>query len=156
GSLSPARDLEMLQPVGDDRVPPRVRKLTSQLRLSFEPNRGQAPAGIDFVSRGDAYSVYMNAEGLTVGPPIEPAETAPAGGHIPKGVTLRFLGSNRSTKLDATDIQPGVSNYIVGSDSQKWMTDIPNYGKVEYKNLYDGISMVLYGRGDQLEYDFAV
>jgi uncharacterized repeat protein (TIGR01451 family) len=145
----------MSQSAGD-REQPHVRKLTSQLRLSFEPNRGQAPAGIDFVSRSRAYSVYVNDEGLTVMPRIEPAGAAPADGPIPRGFSLRFPGCNRSTKLDASDIQPGVSNYIVGSDSKKWLTDIPNYGKVEYRNLYDGISMVLYGRSDQLEYDFAV
>jgi len=52
---------------------------------------------------------------------------------------------------------PGKSNYFLGSDPKKWRTDVANYAKVKYRDVYPGVDMVYYGNQDgQLEYDFVV
>ncbi|RIJ88801.1 MAG: hypothetical protein DCC43_15755, partial [Candidatus Brocadia sp.] len=46
-------------------------------------------------------------------------------------------------------------NYFVGSP-EKWRTNIPTFGAVEYKNIYDGVDMRFYGNNRQMEYDVIV
>lgn len=33
---------------------------------------------------------------------------------------------------------------------------MPNYGQVRYKNIYEGIDLIVYSKGNELEYDFVV
>src|SRR5688572_23835922 len=40
-------------------APVRLKEAYARLPLSFEPNRGQAAAGVDFVSRGNGYSLFL-------------------------------------------------------------------------------------------------
>jgi hypothetical protein len=51
---------------------------------------------------------------------------------------------------------PGKSNYFIGNDPTKWRTNVPNYAKVKYANVYPGVDLVYYGNQGQLEYDFVV
>jgi hypothetical protein len=52
--------------------------------------------------------------------------------------------------------RPGKSNYFMGNDPRKWRTNMPNYTKVKYSNVYRGVDLVYYGNQRQLEYDFVV
>jgi len=67
-----------------------------------------------------------------------------------------LVGANVSSKAEGLDLLPGKSNYFLTSDPQTWFTKIPNYTRVQYKNLYPGIDLVYYGNQRQLEYDFVV
>ena len=49
-----------------------------------------------------------------------------------------------------------MSNYFIGNDPSKWHTNIANYAKVEYQDVYRGINLVYHGDQQQLEYDFVV
>ncbi|HLH43152.1 MAG TPA: SBBP repeat-containing protein, partial [Bryobacteraceae bacterium] len=53
-------------------------------------------------------------------------------------------------------MQPGKSNYFIGNNSASWPTDIPRYGRIEYRQVYPGIDVVYYGGRDPLEYDFVL
>ena len=51
----------------------------------------------------------------------------------------------------------GKSHYLIGNTPSGWHTDIPHFGKVRYKQIYDGIDLVYYStKQNQLEYDFIV
>jgi len=52
--------------------------------------------------------------------------------------------------------QAAKSNYFIGNNPQKWQTNIANYTKVLYKEVYPGIDVLFYGNGQQLEYDICV
>jgi hypothetical protein len=57
------------------------------------------------------------------------------------------------------DELPGKSNYFIGNDPSKWRTNVPTYGKVEYRDVYPGVNLVYYGNpaaAGQLEHDFVV
>jgi beta-propeller repeat-containing protein len=72
---------------------------------------------------------------------------------------LKFVGANPKPKVIGLDPLPGKSNYFIGNDPKKWRTDVPNYAKVRYKDMYPGIDLVYYGNPStegQLEYDFIV
>ena len=55
-------------------------------------------------------------------------------------------------------LQPtgGASNYFLGSDRKQWHTGIPHYAQLSAPRVYDGIDLVFYSNGGDLEYDFVV
>ena len=69
---------------------------------------------------------------------------------------MKLVGANSNPKIVGTDELPGKSNYFIGNDPKKWRTNVPNYAKVKYANVYPGVDLVYYGNQGQLEYDFVV
>src|SRR5581483_7655804 len=50
---------------------------------------------------------------------------------------------------------PSRSNYFFGSDSSRWRTDVPNFARVTYPDVFPGVALSYYGTSQrQLEYDF--
>jgi hypothetical protein len=58
--------------------------------------------------------------------------------------------------VSGTDALPGKSNYLIGKDSSKWHTDVPQFARVRYSQVYPGVDLVYYGKQGELEYDFQV
>jgi hypothetical protein len=50
----------------------------------------------------------------------------------------------------------GTSDYYAGGDRKAWHLGIPHYAKVSEGSVYDGIDLVFYSNGGDLEYDFVV
>ncbi len=70
---------------------------------------------------------------------------------------MRLVGANASAAVTGADELPGKSNYFIGNDPKKWRTNVPNYAKVRYQDVYLGVDLVYYGnQGGQLEYDLVV
>ena len=113
--------------------------------LVFEPNRGQADPSTKFLSHGNGHSVLLkNAEAV-----ITFSNPAAA-------VRMKLVGQNPRAVMEGLDLQPGVTNYIVGNDPAAWRSSVPQFAKVKYGNVYPGIDLIYYGNERQLEYDFAV
>jgi hypothetical protein len=68
---------------------------------------------------------------------------------------MKLLGANRLARHHASDLQPGRSNYFLG-DRSRWRTDVPHYGRIEYEDVFPGITAVYHGTTQALEYDFVV
>ena len=118
-----------------------------QIPLSFEANQGQADPHVDFLAHGNDYSLFLS-----------PAEAVLTLQHDSAEDVLRMqvVGGNAAAKGIGRDVQAGVSNYFVGNDPSQWRTNITNYGRVEYDDVYPGVNLVYYGNQRQLEYDFVV
>ena len=71
-------------------------------------------------------------------------------------VRMKLVGANPQAKVSGLDELPGKSNYFVGNDPKKWRTNVANYAKVKYKDVYPGVDLVYYGNQGKLEYDFVV
>ena len=69
---------------------------------------------------------------------------------------MKLVGANPAPQLTGSDELPGKSNYFIGNDPAKWRTNVPNYAKVKYADVYPGIDLAYYGNQRQLEYDFVV
>ena len=70
---------------------------------------------------------------------------------------MHLVGANANAPVSGVDELPGKSNYFIGNDPKKWRTNVANYAKVRYQNVYPGIDLVYYGnQGGRLEYDFVV
>src|SRR5437762_8210461 len=119
------------------------------LPLAFEPNRGQAEHGVDYVARGNGYSVLLNPSGAVI------ALHQRTGQEL-NVLHVGFLGTRaNSTAFGAAQL-PGHSHYIRGRNPQAWIQDVPQFARVQYSNIYPGIDLVYYGNQGKLEYDFLV
>jgi hypothetical protein len=140
----------------EDRTVPSGASLANygQLPLSFEVNRGQTAAPVNYLARGSGYTLFLSATQATLG---LTQQSAPKGGPSVEDVLrLGLLGADPAAAVVGLDQLPGVSNYFIGNDPSKWLTNVPNYAKVEYQNVYPGVNLVYYGNQGQLEYDFVL
>ena len=114
--------------------------------LSFETNRGQADAGVDFVSHGDGYTAFLMPTGLTVAGSAADA----------RSLRVTLHGANPRAKAAGRDRLAGTANYFRGPDVSTWRTGVSTFAKVAYAGVYRGIDLVYYGNRRRLEFDFVV
>ena len=130
--------------------------------LSFEQNHGQTDARVQFLSRGQGYTLY-----LTPGEAVLQLQKTPAkaGKSDPSAklaapesstLSMKLVDGNLQAAVSGEDLLPGTVNYFIGSDTSKWQTALPTYKRVAYKSVYPGVDLVYYGNQRQLEYDFVV
>ncbi len=136
------------------------------LPLNFELNQGQTHQRVKFLARSDGYVLFLTAteavmaldnpaahrrgkENLDVRDEEKPRP--------PRSIVrMKLEGANRAPQIEGLEQLPARSNYFAGSDASAWRTNIANYARVRYAQVYPGIDMVYYGNGRRLEYDFIV
>ena len=141
------------------------------LPLSFEANQGQTDSQVNFLSRGNGYTLFLTSTEavLALRKPADPAATDPKTEPMPTTgkfqeakesaagvVRMQLIGANSEPRVVGLDELPGKSNYFIGNDPKKWRTNVPRYAKVRYEEVYPGIDLVYYGKQRQLEYDLLV
>jgi uncharacterized repeat protein (TIGR01451 family) len=136
----------------------QARALLSQLPLLFEPNLGQvnssqSDSAVKFLARGSGYSLFLDSEGATLAL-RSPAHAGSAA--RTESVRMKLAGASAGARIAGTDLLPGKSNYFIGNDRSKWRSNIPQFARVSYEDVYPGINLVFYGKQGQLEYDFQV
>ena len=130
---------------------PDAQAVLGQLPLIFEPNVGQGNAAAKFLAHGPGYGLSLDATGAVLGMQAQP----PSRGRE-LVVRMKLVGANLGAGIAGTDLLPGKSNYLVGSDPHQWRTGISQFAGVRYGNIYPGIDLVFYGNQGHLEYDFRV
>jgi len=123
--------------------------------LTFELNQGQADPSVQFLSRGPGYTLFLrpNEAVLVLG---EAGRLDRAGNQLKSIVRMQLTEANLNPAASLEDQQITRSNYFIGSNSANWRSNIPNYGRVGFKQVYPGIDLTYYGSGRQLEHDFAI
>jgi hypothetical protein len=161
-----------------DALNPRALASYAHLPLSFEANEGQTDKRVRFLSRGNAYTLFLTSREmvLTLGGIASPGrsnvpssreKTVPGPGTVTiknlgkragQSSILRIMlsGANRRPAIEGADVLPGKSNYFIGNDRRKWRTNVPSFAKVKYHDIYPGVDLVYYGNQGQLEHDFVV
>jgi uncharacterized repeat protein (TIGR01451 family) len=117
------------------------------LPLSFEANRGQADARVQYLARGAGYTLLL-APGETV--------LNVGAGNAFEQVRLKLVGADPRAQITAQGPLRTRINYLIGNDRSRWHTDIPTFGKIEYRRVYPGIDIAFYGHQGQLEHDFVL
>jgi hypothetical protein len=117
----------------------------ARLPMNFEPNVGQAPAGVHFVARGASYAVRLENAGPVL--LLKPALKAPA-----HRIAISFPGGRTRIEPKGVDRLEGKVNYLVGNRSRGWHRNVPTYGHVRYEAVYPGMDVVYYGQQGRLEY----
>lgn len=109
----------------------------------FEPNRGQAPESVRFLSRGATQNLVVTDDGLWF---------PQAGGDR---VGLTFVGARKLAPSGA-DPLPGVSNYELGRGTGASHSAVPHFARLMSQSLYPSIDFIAYAHGRDLEYDLVV
>ncbi len=124
------------------------------LPLRFERNVGQTDPEVSFLARSRSGDAFLTPTALVLrvregarGP------NAPAKSAV---VRIQTRGSNPRVRVTGLDPLPGRTNYFIGNDPAKWRTNVPSFARVKYEGVYQGIDLVYYGNGGNLEYDFDV
>jgi len=114
-----------------------------KIPLHFEQNMGQTGRDVKFIARGDGYAMALRENGAVLSTP---------------GSSLRlgFASANPTPRVRAEQQLEGKTNYLLGNDRRDWKTDIPNFERVRYQDIYNGIDLVFYGNQQSLEYDFVI
>jgi hypothetical protein len=128
----------------------------------FEPNLGQADRQVRFLSRGQGYTMLMTATGavLKLGTPSQrnPGPAAQPSRPTERAVVgLTFEGANPDPLVTGLGRLAGVSNYLRGDDPEGWLTGVPNYPRVRYRGLYEGVDLDWHAnRAGELEFDLTL
>jgi hypothetical protein len=142
--------------------------------LSFERNVGQTASGVDYLAHTGSGTVFLTPTAAVFAmQPVEQAgsllhgeqadsllyKTAgwkPAPRQPGVALYMDIVGASPAGRAAGVNPLPGKVNYFIGNDPSKWHSNIPTFGRVEYPNIYPGISLAYYGGPGGLEYDFGV
>ena len=171
--LGPALSIEAAvpptSPVPATVSNPQITATMMKMPLQFEANHGQVDAQVQFLARGTGYTLFLTPtesvmvlqqrEAPTAKDPLAMSDTTvvPEAAPIKQSVVrMKLEGANPSPAIDGMEPLPGIVNYFIGNDPEKWRTKIPTYAKVQYQQAYPGIDLAYYGNQGRLEYDFIV
>jgi hypothetical protein len=133
------------------------------LPLTFEPNQGQASPNTRFVSHGLGYSLLLDPGEVSFifRSPNKKGQSSDSAMILSTSVDetrfgLRLEHADQGAAVNGLDPQPGKSNYFLGNNPAKWLSNVPHYKRVQMSEIYPGIDVVFYGSRQQLEYDFIV
>jgi len=128
--------------------------------LSFEINDGQTDERVEFLSRGNDYTIYLTSNDVV----LSFTKLTQQDGEnknsnvkfINDVVGIELVGSNQESQISGLQQISTKSNYFIGNDLDNWQKDISHFSKVLYKEIYPGTDLVFYGNQHQLEFDFVV
>jgi uncharacterized repeat protein (TIGR01451 family) len=119
----------------------RLRRLAmfGKLPLAFVP----AADAKSFVAQGPGYTLTLRSPEAV----LALGKGRRFGMRLEEARAVAPRGANR---------QASFSNEYVGGDRRRWRTHVPNYGEVDFRQVYPGIGLRYYGAQGQLEADFLV
>ena len=118
---------------------PKAGSQFLKLPLYFEPAEGG-----DFTSRQGKNRITIGDRGMV-------QFLAP--GRLPLEMSL--VGASKS-KPSGEQVLSGRTNYFLGNDSAKWRRQVAQFASTRVSDVYDGIDLVYYGNGSELEHDYIV
>ncbi|MBB5329011.1 choice-of-anchor D domain-containing protein [Tunturiibacter gelidoferens] len=122
-----------------------TRNIQSSRPILFEPSPSGEVDDTALMGRATGITIQLRRAAITVS--LHEAHS--------DQFEIKFAGAQPSAP-QGTDLQKSETNYLVGTDPNRWRIHVPNYGRVTYASLYAGIDAVFYGNGRQLEHDFIV
>lgn len=69
---------------------------------------------------------------------------------------VKFLNANPEVLVSAQDMTTDYLNYFIGKDKTHWASNVRQYRKVIYNNLYSNIDLQIYENDNNLKYDYII
>jgi hypothetical protein len=120
--------------------------VSQMLPIAFEENLGQVPTAYSYHFHRDGMDALFSAGGVDFR----------VGSHGEKPEVLRLGFAGAGARPVAAEPLAGRTNYFLGNDSSRWIRNVPLFSRIQYADLYPGISLSFYGNGEELEHDFVV
>ena len=158
----------------------RVQASLGALPLAFEANQGQTDPQVKYMARGNGYTVFLTANDTVFAlqslasksaekevpakatttvkghEAFAKARPKPAAKDATAAIRMHLVGSNAQPQISAGDQLPGHSNYFIGNDRSQWHSNVAQFARVSYRDVYPGVNLAFYGKQKQLEFDFIV
>lgn len=122
-------------------------------QLTFIPNRGQVDSKAQYYFKGTSYGFYFTPENVVL-TFVKNRSSDANEENNGVALALHFIDCNPDVSIEGLCKASGKINYFRGKDQSKWITDLPIYEKIIYKELWSGIDLVFYGMNGSLKYDF--
>lgn len=151
---------------------PKLDKSFGNIPVYFEENNGQFNSKVKYFARGtNSYSLFLTAtEAVYVlRSPESNVRSQKFKDDSPTlnsehrtiksratAVFMKLVGANETSQSVGLERMPHKTNYFK-SEELKWQTEIPNFKKIQMKNVYQGIDTVWKGKENGgIQYDFVV
>jgi hypothetical protein len=165
---------------------PNLKAVNEMLQcpgIVFIENRGQFDSRAKFLVKGGGANLWLTNEGIVFDfqQPVAKqdsaatAEKRPTGANFPLDpkhfdprmksdppamqrmvFTQKLVGASPNPTIEALDPQPGIYNYFIGKDPDKWRTHVVAYKEVVYRDVWKGVDLRLFANGVNLEEEFIV
>ncbi|MEO8760967.1 MAG: PKD domain-containing protein, partial [Bacteroidia bacterium] len=91
---------------------------------------------------------YRNIHGNPKAKPVKEIKTT--------GFQVLFTNANPNVSVASENAAKDYNNYFIGSDKSKWASNVKNYQKLFYKNLWQNINLEMLGQDNSVKYNFYV
>ncbi len=128
--------------------------------IAFEHNSGQAPSAYRYLLHSFGVTAGFTNEGLVLAL-SDPSSLAAAGGDAARPLDervlhFRWIDANRAAAPEAEAPQPSRLRYLdafTGQNGGYALREIAKSGRIRYRALYEGIDLIYYPSGGELEFD---
>jgi hypothetical protein len=148
----------------------RLQASLGALPLAFEANQGQTDPQVKYMARGNGYTVFLTANDTVFALQSSEQSSAKAAATQVNGkphftapsktrtaaIHMHLVDGNVQPQIAAGSQLPGHSNYFIGNDRSQWHSNVAQYARVSYRDVYPGVDMAFYGVQKKLEFDFIV
>lgn len=111
---------------------PALESGFGRVPLSFEANHGQADAQVRFLARADGQVLYLTRREAVIAMGDQGGRSA---------LRMSLVGGRSDAEVAGVEELPGKNNFLIGRDPSRWRTNVPTYGSVVYRNVYNGIDL---------------
>jgi PKD repeat protein len=118
----------------------------SKLPLSFIENQGQKDPAVLFHVEAADRSIFFTQDGVIFSSPGQDGN--------PVAVSMAVLGYSNEATVEGINLLPGTANFFMGNDPGSWITDVPTYAGVAYREVIPGVDLTFGGTGGTLKREF--
>ena len=130
----------------DERPSQTSRIPNGHLELQFHSNNGQYPPQVRYVGNLGTLLIAVGCGKIELFPPSGTGE--------PLG--LEWIEPSASLSVEAESETGALFSRFSHAPRENWSVEKPVYRRVRFRNLYDGIDLVLYANGGELEFDYEI
>ena len=130
----------------------KIQANIAEIPISFIANAGQVDANVRFMVKAGKQTIFFTSEEVV----FAASEKREREGPRSSVVRLRFAGANGEVKIEGGESLPGIANFFLGNDPEKWRTNVPTYATITYQGLYPGIDLIYSGKQGRLKSQFVV
>ncbi|MCK4411022.1 SBBP repeat-containing protein, partial [Candidatus Bipolaricaulota bacterium] len=130
----------------------KIQADIAELPISFIANAGQVDASVRFMVKAGTHTIFFTPQEVVFAA-SEKTEDEDTQRSV---VRLRFTGANGEVRIEATQPLPGVANFLLGDDPDKWRTNVATYATITYHGLYPGIDLIYSGKQGRSKSEFVV
>jgi len=114
----------------------------------FEPNFGQTAREFPWLSRGEGFFLFLRPNGAVL-------DLRSPAGRPTAVIAVDFVDANPAAAFDPANFR-SLQHYLTGPNPESWVTNVPVFDAVTFRDVYPGIDLAYYQRAGLLEHDWIV